>query len=255
MTTVFHTDEIKQLKNFRLSEQPYPSELSIAVSDLLDKEKLTSYLSKLQETIDAPDQKVTASMLVKRYGFFAVLSLYSMTILNKQLNVSLNNVFIETDENKEISVWLPNFRLQNLECCVAEDNRMGWRDKYLKSLFSEHIQVIIDVLSRETKISKLILWENIAIYIYWLYEMLLEEERFDMYKTIIEDDFNYVVGNANGYLFGPDNRNPLSRYFSKKTYHTEHDKEIRVRKTCCLYYQTTSQNDHCLTCPLTCKKA
>lgn len=254
MTTVFQEDEIQQLKKFRLCEQSSPSDLSIAVSDLLDKEKLQNFLSKLQDTIDAPDKAVTASMFLKRYGFFAVLSLYSMTILDKQLNVSCENVSIETEFNNEISVWLPNFRLTSLECDSPLENRQQWRDKYLNSLFSEHIHLVIDVLSREAKISKFILWENIAIYIFWLYDMLLEDEQFNKHRATIEEDYKYIVETAKGNLFGPYNRNPITRYYTKKMYFPEHDKEIRVRKTCCFYYQTTSQSDHCLTCPIICKK-
>ncbi|QOR66117.1 (2Fe-2S)-binding protein [Cytobacillus suaedae] len=256
MVTKLQHDELEQLKNFRLTEEAYLSELSISIKGLLNKTELHPFLLKLQGNLNSPDLKVTASMLVKRYGFFAVLSLYSMTILNKGLNVKIDNISLENNEEKELSVWLPNFRLENLDVSVAGSDRAGWRDNYLKMLFSEHIYKVVSALSKETKISKLVLWENIAIYIFWLYDMLLEDERFsDMRRDQIQEDYLYVVENAPGDLFGPYNKNPLSRYYTPKTFFPEHDKEIRVRKTCCFYYQTTeAQDDHCLTCPITCKR-
>jgi ferric iron reductase protein FhuF len=248
-------DEVEQLKNYRLTEEAYPSDLSISVTELLNKIELNPFLQKLQDILTAPDLKVTASMIAKRYGFFAVLSLYSMTILNKRLNVKIENVSLENNEDKELSVWLPNFRLEDLEVLDTDLNREGWRDDYLGELFSEHIHELVLILSKETKITKLVLWENIAIYIFWLYDMLLEDERFSNIKDRIKEDYLYVVEKAPGHLFGPYNKNPLARYFTPKTYFPEHNKEIRVRKTCCFYYQTTvNQDDHCLTCPITCKR-
>ncbi len=248
-------DELEQLKNFRLTEEAYSSELSISVKELFKETELHQYLQKLEDVLHSPDHKVTASMFVKRYGFFAVLSLYSMTILNKGLNVSVDNLSLQNNEEKELSVWLPNFRLEDLEVSEPGPDRMSWRDDYLKRLFSEHIFEIVTVLAKETKISKLVLWENIAIYIFWLYDMLLEDERFSNIAGRIKEDYLYVVEKAPGHLFGPYNKNPLSRYFTQKTFFPEQDKEIRVRKTCCFYYQTTeSQDDHCLTCPIICKK-
>ena len=53
---------------------------------------------KLVRHIGSPNLKVTASIFVKRYAFLAVIYLYGMTAWNKKLNVSLNNISIQTEE-------------------------------------------------------------------------------------------------------------------------------------------------------------
>ena len=54
---------------------------------------------------------------------------------------------------------------------------MNGEKKRLKEFFSKNIHILIDQLSKVTKQSKLILWENIAIYIFWLYETVLHKIR------------------------------------------------------------------------------
>ena len=60
-----------------------------------------------------------------------------------------------------------NFILTVLNIEIAKENRYEWREKALKEFFSENAHILINQLSKVTKQSKLILWENIAIYRFW----------------------------------------------------------------------------------------
>jgi siderophore-iron reductase FhuF len=215
------------------------------VADLLDESFHQDFLKKLSAAIGAPSEKVAASILIKRYAFLAVMSLYAMTVWNKKLNLSLENVKMEfPEQGKE---WLPTISFNDFTVQDRDgNNRFDWRVSVLKDLFANNIFPLISQLEKTVGISKLILWENIAVYLFWLYESELK----DINNDNVAGDFLYLISEAEGRLFGCYNLNPLQKYFAEKTYLEEWDAEVRVRKTCCFTYQLPV-GKRCKTCPCT----
>ncbi|MCC3355802.1 IucA/IucC family C-terminal-domain containing protein [Bacillus sp. REN16] len=254
MSNFLLESEIEQLKEFRFSDKRFKSNLSSPVIELFEDEKIKQYIKNIGQKISAPDKRVAASMFMKRYGFFAVLNLFAMTILNKRLNVSLSNISLETSDEEKIWYWNPKFYFSDLQTVPApSDSREQWRAETVHAIFHDHIHEVLLTLTKHSGLSKKVLWENIAIYVYWLYESVLAKPKFDDKRKIIEEDFEFLIKKAEGELFGPIAFNPLTRYFGVKVYRPEYDQNIRTRKTCCLYYKTTSTGDRCKTCPLNCK--
>lgn len=231
---------IHELRDFRLTTEKKASQLSIQVKDLLDENKMREYLDLLGGHMEAANSKAAGSIFMKRYAFLAVIFLYTMTYKNEKLLISFDNLSIETDEKED--VWLPQFYFSHLESETAAQDRAIWRRNCLETLFKEHLYPIIHCVSRVAKVSKLILWENIAIYIFWLYETVLQ------HNEIAEEDFYFIVSEAEGSLFGNYHENPLKKYFTEKLYLENAEKEIRRRKSCCYNYLTKSKQ-HCTSCP------
>ncbi|MFC4323559.1 siderophore-iron reductase FhuF [Litchfieldia salsa] len=246
-------EEITELKQYRLGEAGDDNEFIVPLQELLLSENLAAFLSKVQVKMNAPDLLVAASMFAKRYGFFAALSLYSMTVLNKRLATSLDNVSL--DVNEEGDIWLPTFIFSDLKVELPEaNNRNEWRETAIGAIFKENINPVIDQLAKVTKVSKQILWENVAIYIFWFYERMLEEHTEDEVVKRIRDDFSYVVEEASGELFGEYRSNPLKKFYREKVSVPGSEQEVRIRTTCCLYYKTNEEQAKCISCPLQYKK-
>jgi siderophore-iron reductase FhuF len=235
--------ELLQLEKYRFKPT---LDNSFCLGNLLDESYLKEFLEKLTLTIDAPSEKIAASIFMKRYAFLAVMSLYAMTKWNKKLNVSLDNIKMEQAEVGEN--WLPFLSLK--DCTVQEwdpkEDRSTWRNTVIKDLFTDNIYPLISQLEKNAGISKLILWENISVYIYWLYESELKDHD----NQQVSSDFRYLIFEVEGSLFGRFNRNPLQKFFADKTYMEEWDEEIRIRKTCCFSYHLPA-GKRCKTCPCT----
>jgi ferric iron reductase protein FhuF len=244
---MFSESEIAQLKKFRLSTEATYSPLSVRLDQLLREERLTAYLETLKEKIHAPNKAVAASMFMKRYSFLLVMSLYAMSVWNKGIHFDFKKIWMENEDEKE--VWMPTFRFEKLEYIKADNDRQNWRKRLIVDLFANHTYLLVEMLADVAKLSKLILWENVAIYIFWTYESLMEDEKFAVMRDQLFADFHFIVQEAEGNLFGAYHKNPLSRFWKEKTFSTEQQKEIRVRTTCCLYYQTTKDGARCQTCP------
>ncbi|WP_413307423.1 siderophore-iron reductase FhuF [Bacillus sp. 1P10SD] len=235
-------NELIGLEKYRLGSE---SADSFPIASLLDESFLKDFLEKLALTIGAPSTKVAASIFIKRYAFLAVTVLYSMSVWNKKLNVTVENISMESPEQGK--AWLPSFSLKDM---TTQDwngeNRALWRDTVLRDLFANNIYPIIVALEKAVGISKLIMWENMAVYLFWLYEKELKENE----NSNVADDFRYLLLEAEGSLFGQYNLNPLQRYYSEKTYVEESDEQIRLRKTCCYSYQLPA-GKRCKVCPCT----
>ncbi|TXC91159.1 hypothetical protein FS935_09675 [Metabacillus litoralis] len=243
------TDEMEILKKYRLSCEKATTQSSITGQALVKPEQLQKLLEskEIQLKLNTSNHKVIGSMIMKRYAFLAALVLYAMSVYNKGINSSLANLSLQTDENDPI--WLPSFYFEDLEVTTPEKSRNEWRATVVESLFKSNITKIVSAISREAKISKMILWENTAIYLFWMYESILEEGKYEE-ETLarIKEDFQFIVTKAPSDLFGRKGTNPLSKF-----YHPKKD-DIRKRSTCCLFYLTSKNSDRCKTCPIECKQ-
>ncbi|MDX5474851.1 MAG: (2Fe-2S)-binding protein [Bacillaceae bacterium] len=207
------------------------------LSSLLNGE-MDSYLQTIQPYVNAPNKKVAASLLVKRLSFLAVNVLYVMSVTNKKIEINPDHIQIVSHFDGD--TWLPKFRFESLRITSIED-REWERKKVLEQLFKEIFTPIINMLSKEAKVPRTTLWENVMIYIYWLYESVIPETHGD-FQALLE---------ADGSLFDM-NHNVAATSYSTKKYVKPIDATVRVRKTCCFYYETNEKASHCKTCPLRC---
>ena len=217
---------------------------SFKVADLLDEKYLKWFMENLTIIIQAPSEKISASIFIKRYAFVMVASLYAMTVWNKKVDLSLDKLSMEIPEQGKD--WLPSFSLQEI---IIQDwngnDRTEWMKMVYQGLFAENINLLIEKFEKTLNISRLIMWENIVVYLFWLYEKELKHIAIDH----ITEDFHFLIFEAEGNLFGQYKGNPLQKYFSEKTYVADLDEELRVRKTCCFNYQLQKASKHCKICP------
>ncbi|MDO6846609.1 IucA/IucC family C-terminal-domain containing protein [Priestia megaterium] len=222
----------------------------LAPSSCMDESTLRVQLLWIQQTMEAANLRAAASMLAKRYSFVVVAALYSFIVFQKKINASTENVSLHTEDVE--TMWLPKVFVSEIETIkVTEDNRKILLDELLDELFAHQIEPIWSALRKVTKISKLTLWENVAVYIHWLYDMLLANEEIDNMQ--VQKNLRYVIEEAEGHHFGSYHHNPLARYNSPHRYLEKQKQEIRVRQTCCLSYQTGAKETYCQTCPVICK--
>lgn len=237
MGNILKENDLSALQKYRLKSE---TGKSFNVADLLDKAFAVEFMKNLAFSIGSPSERTAASIFIKRYAFIAVISLFAMTSANKKLNLSLDN--IEMEEAEHGKDWLPMISLKNpsIEEWNGED-RDEWRKSVFRDLFANNIYPIIEHFEKTFKVSKLILWENIAVYLFWLYETELKDSE----NPNVRSDFRFLIMEAEGNLFGMYNLNPIQKYYSEKNSLDE----VRIRKTCCFTYQLGSKR--CKTCPCT----
>jgi ferric iron reductase protein FhuF len=241
--------EAAELLRFRYTPILEQDSSATPINSLVQKEQMKTFLEEVKVEIQAPDLKVAASVFMKRYAFVVVIYLYALSSWNKRLHFTLDSLYLQSSEME--GNWLPEYYFEDLwlEEFTGE-NRAQWRNQAIQHLFKDIMFPVLNSLTEEAKISKYILWENIAVYVYWLYEKVLDYKQ----ESLAVGDYDYIVNQAPGNLFGPYDRNPLLRYNAEPVYLSELNEPIRIRKTCCFNYQLGAKRTYCNTCPLYCKQ-
>ncbi|MEK9197031.1 IucA/IucC family C-terminal-domain containing protein [Ureibacillus sp. 179-F W5.1 NHS] len=250
----FSPDELKILEEkFRFTSLTNSSPLSIQISDLLDEAQIHLYLTAIKEKTKAANLGVAASLFVKRYSFAILAALYSMSVLNKRINFSFQNVSIQTLDESD-PLWLPSIKFNNIKLSPAPQDRENWRNEILTGIFANHIEVLFNQLHQTTKLSKIIMWENIYIYIVWMYKNLLDDHQYSARYLDMKEDFEWIAARGKGILFGSYKDNPFLKFKSTDEALSNLEGPAQDRKTCCLSYLTENKGHFCKTCPIRLKR-
>lgn len=214
-----------------------------SVSDLVDEKRIYPLVQQLSNQLGTDLLPVTAAYLSKHYAYMLVVSvLYAMSVMNKGLDVSIENIRIHFRQESGNIVW--KLILNNWNISRPHINRESWREDIVRELFGNIAQVW-EALHKSTGASKRMMWENTASYVYWLYEDKLRDLPLD--RKQVENDFHYLL-NAPAEFFW-ETYQPLQRFYHSKINVAWTKQPVRMRKTCCLYYQLNSEGNCCYTCP------
>lgn len=165
--------EIRSLTKFRFIEKlPEDSEFT-RYSSLLQPEGLSGSLSMISKKMEAPNDRAAASMLTKRMAFYAVIHFHAMTVLRKKLAADNGSLLLVESELTDL--WLLDFHFGPTRTEEEWGVRSGWRDEIIQHVFKKILTPLIKLLlKKKVKLSERIMWENIVLYIFWLYEELIK---------------------------------------------------------------------------------
>jgi ferric iron reductase protein FhuF len=197
---------------------------SLTLNEFFDGNILNQHLARLMSEFGSPTRAHAASMTAKRLGYAAALMIYARTKHGVILNPIECTCITITEELTKAS-WIPMYSFP-LKTGKLNQNLVDW---ITKDLYTKTIVPLVELLAQEKGISRVVLFENICTYIKWIFITKLQDTNtFQQLIDLPADKFGV-------------RKHPLAIYQS------EHSK---LRKTCCLYYQTTGASKPCTTCPL-----
>lgn len=225
---------------------------SLPARQWLDDGCCAGLLRNLAPIIGAPDMAIAASLLIKRLAFLATGNvLYAMTVFNQGLRLDLDNAHLEYAHDN--GLWTSALPVDDIQCVACPpDGRDAWRAKIVESLFSRFFAPLCQTLSRVSGLPVAILWENIAVRVYSLYEGRMDDLD-EQAESRRRSDFAWLIGQAPPELFGLEN-NPLKRFRRPLKMLPDGKSFRRFRRTCCFYYKASTPVEYCLNCPLNCEK-
>lgn len=235
--------------------QPPDSSARIPCLDLLDETRCAAYLDRLAKTLPTPSRLIAASMFAKRYAFIAAVpALYAMTARGKGVELAIASCSLDASPGR-----IGQLRLLATDVAVSSPQagmRERWREALIGKLFADHIARIWRTVSKVADIPLPILWENAAVRVYSLYEKRISGEADAC------ADYDYLIHGAPGRAFG-ERTNPLGRFYEGRrspsasaaspaapiVAASREAPAIRIRTTCCFYYQAAPDADYCDACP------
>ncbi|MGX9290647.1 IucA/IucC family C-terminal-domain containing protein [Bacillus sp. A015] len=212
---------------------------------LFSEESVMRLLEAEKTAMHAPNLAVAASMFSKRYAYLAVSSsLYLMTLYDGIYQFPPSACAFREDRKIALDETLCSF-------VQLEGDRHEWRVQVVRTLFTECVTPLLDVLNRTSRLPYSILWENIAVRINSLYRSMIREVEEPAVKQRVQEDYLFLK-QAAGDVFGAQ-QNPFQHSLNLD----DRLLETSNRKTCCMYYQLEKKSeslDYCLVCPLEKKK-
>lgn len=248
--------EWEVLAGFGLKAYQQDEPLAIDSSKLLDDDLCLETLRKIMPELGAPNLKITASLVIKRVAFLMLAPvLYAMSGFDKGLDGSIKNSVFEYPLDNRI--WQSKMPLKNTSVSVLKssdnEDRDAWRSEILSRVFSGHLTLLVEQFYRLTKVSRRVLWENIAVRVFSIYEQRILTNIAEEKRAIAEADYAYLLDDTTTKLFGLK-ENPLTVFYRDKQLTALSENPVRVRRTCCFYYQATEPPVYCGSCPLPLRK-
>lgn len=215
--------------------------------DILNPQIGHMILDDVASVLGTRSRKIAASLLIKRHAFLATAAcLYPMSAYNCAPDLSLGNTLI--DYRYDGKLWQSSMHLHDLHVTApaSAQDRSKWRAQICRQLFADNLTRVIKSLTNLCGVSQSILWENLAVRVYSLYERRLKTHKDQHVQQRIQDDFDFLLTTTDFALFGI-NHNPLQQYVQNSI--TDENTDIRYRETCCYYYAVPG-GTYCGTCPL-----
>lgn len=210
--------------NFRWQSTASSSAV-LSLSDLKNEAVVERHLTILTNHFGSPTRAHAASMTAKRAGYAVALLIYARLRYNIVVNSS--NCFLMTaDEPSAAPGWLPVYSFP-LNSAESEQDAVNW---ITKELYAETLVPIIEVLAKEKGISRAVLFENVFVYMKWIFVTKLQDS--DLFQQLLETPVSE---------FGYTKRHPFAYY---------EDTSNGLRRTCCLRYQTVGEERTCKACSL-----
>ncbi|WP_282235140.1 IucA/IucC family C-terminal-domain containing protein [Salinicola endophyticus] len=224
---------------------------ALSVAAFSDPLRCNELLARLGPTLGSPDRRTTASLLSKRLGFlFTGAPLYLLSVCDRGLDLAPANCLVDVRHDGQAwrsTLPLRSLRLQTWSPAARERSR----HQLLTQLFAGLITPLWQTLREVGGVPPRMLWENLAVRVYSLYERRLVEldgTQVDAAaRQRCEADYRFLL-DADPELFGID-VNPLARFHHAKTRRAD-GVEVRYRRSCCLYYRAACPVAYCQSCPL-----
>lgn len=248
--------EWQVLAGFGLKAYQQDEPLAIDSSKLLDDDLCLETLRNIMPELGAPNLKITASLVIKRVAFLTLAPvLYAMSEFDKGLDGSIENSVFEYPLDNRI--WQSKMPLKNTSVSVwkrsDKESREAWRNEILGKVFARHLTLLVEQFYRLTKVSRRVLWENVAVRVFSIYEQRILTNIAEEKRAIAEADYAYLLDKTTTQLFGLV-ENPLTVFYRDKQLTVLSENPVRVRRTCCFYYQATEPPVYCGSCPLPLRK-
>ncbi|AQQ55430.1 hypothetical protein [Planococcus lenghuensis] len=203
----------------------------IAASSLLNESSCRAFLQHQQQRIHAPNLKVTASMMMKKYAQVLPPQVLDPLIFEKRGKaIPISAVHLSED-----------LKFVTDESLIFETESVS--DSW-NSLFADHLTLVLMAFNSTTNLHLPILWENVAVRLNsYLRKMI---ERYPEHnERIIEvaEELQSLSGDCFKW-----NTHPMRPYLTPSAILTEQHK----RQTCCYFHKLDKEKEmtHCLVCPL-----
>ncbi|MDQ0897339.1 IucA/IucC family C-terminal-domain containing protein [Paenibacillus sp. V4I7] len=216
-------------------------------SCLEDEIEFVHLMEDFGDFMKSPAPKVTGSLFAKRYCSLIAGAVHTYMHHQYGLDLSLPNVRVVVGEEGIHYRIVDSGEFQQLQQLQTREQR---RELYFRHLFSDNVCRVFERTERYTGIQESNLWATLSYNLtYWKEEWIHQAQSLWL-RERIEEDYRFMMEEANHLWFREKTVNPLIHSFRQVIVPCYNDRHILLREKCCLNYCLPGGDRYCYTCPL-----
>ncbi|MFN7249967.1 MAG: hypothetical protein ACK4M9_04160 [Anaerobacillus sp.] len=237
----------KEFYYFRMID--HPNKLySVHLADFNKKEVINEFINIYGEKIKALNSEVAATYFFSIYGWILSGLQYVLSHYDTALNVSLSNIELQMYYDKEHNYYGLGFRFIDCKDFPLSTERNQWRRDVLEKLYSTNVVPLVNLFHEATNVRLRDLYGQLSIGLYHGHDRVVEICQLVEEVAKIKDDFNFLTKELSPTIFNLK-KNPFNISFGMIESPREEGVMIRMKPSCCLYYQTEGATTKCYGCP------
>jgi ferric iron reductase protein FhuF len=219
----------------------------VALGDLLVSEKTEQFLQEYGKFIKAPDLNVSATYFSSMFGMTCSAFISMLSLYNVKIPVTPSSLLIQFYHNEQYHFDNIAFKLNSEEWYAGENSESWRRDQigeFLRTFVApllEHIAKVADIRVRE-------LWGQLVVGLDFGFNKSLAMAESEEQTEKLKSDYDWLTGKWNTSILFCD-KNPLNFPYLEVESAQDPEVKLRIKPTCCLYYQTEGAKNKCYTCP------
>lgn len=218
------------------------------LSQFSQKEVTGEFIELYSSKIKGLNNEVAATYFCSAYGWFLSSLQYVMSVLDTTYDALLENIEVQLYFDKEHNYYGICFRVLDKEEMSYTDCRENWRKVTLEQVYSMNVVPLVNFLHEASSVKKRDLYGQLAIGLYNGHDMNVTLAETNEQKEFVQKDFHFLTKELGKDVFQLP-KNPLDIPFQMIESPREEGVMIRMKPSCCLYYQTEGAKTKCYGCP------
>ncbi len=231
----------------RFSDHPHKLE-TLLLSELSHKKIMNEFIDLYSTKIKGVNSDVVATYFCSAYGWFLSSLQYIMSVFDTTYNTLLANIELQIYFDEDEKYYGICFRIVDQKEIFLTGFREGWRSTTLEQLYAKNVVPLVELLHQATSVRKRELYGQLAIGLYNGHDLNMKLAKSKEQKEIVQKDFSFLTKELGNHLFGMP-KNPLDISFKLIESPREKGVMIKLKPSCCLYYQTEGATTKCYDCP------
>jgi|GEM_PF-1399385 len=210
-------------------------------------QRITELVDRFGERLNTTETRTVGILFFKKYSPLFAGALYAWLRYRHPLDLRFRNVRILLN-GANLKYALLNEKPLPLSGDRADSDDSD--EAYFRHLFLEHAAPVVDAVAGHTGAAPAALWSMIAYSLtYWKQEWLLETQSAEL-RQRIGQWFDNAAGRFAPELLTSGAAKAMAYPFRSVDDPLHDGRRIMIRRTCCLNYRLSAEDNYCSTCPL-----
>lgn len=219
----------------------------LTLGEMLGSENTVPFLEEYGKLIKACSLDVSATYFCGMFGMTCSAYISMLSLYNVAIPVTTDHLNIQFYRNEQYHFDNIAFKLTSEEWNEGEGSE-SWRRTQIEDFFRTIVTPTLEQISEVAGIRIRELWGQLVVGLDFGFNKGLGLAKTKDQEARLRSDYNWLTNDASPTVFN-SKKNALNFPYMKVENPQDPNDFLRIKPTCCLYYQTEGAKNKCYTCP------